>query len=117
MKVFLKHQDLVLADDTGPAHIAAHVTGGPEVVSAFLPYKFKKEVWASGSRHHGVSLTEEEFAQFGEGDVRYWDTHGDPVVINTIPPERISQEAMKHLEHRLRHKKSLLGAVGKLFGK
>lgn len=88
--VLLKHQDLVLSNDTGFAHIAAVVEGGPQVISLHIP-EFTPNVWiSSASRHQGLlpdpKDTTGKFDYDEKDEAKKW--------INKIRSEVVSQAAL-----------------------
>jgi len=46
----ISHQTLLLSNDTGFAHIAAHLAHGPKVITLHVP-RFDPKLWVSNSQH------------------------------------------------------------------
>lgn len=114
LKILLANQDVVVGDDAGPSHIAAHVEGGPPVVSVYLPMGFEQKTWATGKRHFGVGLTAEEKAHVDKNRFGREFLYGGNTTINSIPPERIALETMRRLREGMQHKQGFF-SFGRLF--
>lgn len=70
LMVFLARQKLVLSNDTGLAHIAAAVVGGPRVLTLFQSKEFTPDVWVSSKRQL-------------------------PIFVAQTPPDLIAQQSLK----------------------
>lgn len=81
---------LVLADDTGPGHIAGAL--GIPTITPFLPGNvYSKRVWSSSLCHHGVTLDPSPYTFEQIRDAVLWDsTH----IIDSIPPDALAAEAI-----------------------
>lgn len=88
---------LVLADDTGPGHIAGAL--GVSTVTPYLPGNvYSRQVWSSSLFHHGVTLEPSPYTFEQIRDAVLWDsTH----VIDSIPPGAIVDEALPLLLNHL----------------
>jgi len=89
--------DLALANDTGPAHIAGAVHTPTIVV--FLPGTiYSQQVWSSTLFHHGVTLDPNPFSYSQiEAAILWGKTH----IIDSIPPQRVYEEIIRHLPEKL----------------
>lgn len=54
--VLLNHQELVLSNDTGLAHIAGALEYGPNIVTAFMPGRFMPVNWISSAKQTAVTI-------------------------------------------------------------
>jgi hypothetical protein len=83
LALLIKHATLVLANDTGPGHIAGAL--GIHTVTPYLPGNiYSKQVWSSTLWHHGVTL-EHHTLTFRELEAAVlW---GKTDIINSIPPQ------------------------------
>lgn len=89
LAILVSRAVLVLADDTGPGHIAGAL--GIPTVTPFLPGNvYSKRVWSSSRYHHGVTLDPSPFTFEQIRDAVLWDsTH----VIDSIPPDALASAA------------------------
>lgn len=96
LAILVKHAALVLADDTGPGHIAGAL--GVPVVTPYLPGNvYSMQVWASSLWHRGVTLEPNPFSFEQIKNAVLWDsTH----IIDSIPPERLAEAARAALWQR-----------------
>jgi hypothetical protein len=83
LALLIKHATLVLANDTGPGHIAGAL--GIHTVTPYLPGNiYSKQVWSSTPWHHGVTLQQHTLT-FREVEAAVlW---GNTDIINRIPPQ------------------------------
>jgi Glycosyltransferase family 9 (heptosyltransferase) len=93
LAVILQHATLALSNDTGPGHLAGAL-GIPTVIP-FLPgMVYSKQVWASTRWHRGVTLDPNPYSfEALKAEV----FAGRTAIINTIPPEHLAAEAIRHL--------------------
>ncbi|MDO8619026.1 MAG: protein phosphatase 2C domain-containing protein [Candidatus Daviesbacteria bacterium] len=92
-EVLLAHQKLVLANDTGFAHVAAVLDNGPQVISLHIPI-FPPNTWVTNTKRHiGLmpqnSLLTNEFRSEETDESQKW--------INKIPPTEVIQNALRIL--------------------
>lgn len=89
LAIITRHAALVLSNDTGPGHLA-----GALQVPTIVPYLpgtvYSKAVWASTLWHRGVTL---EPGPFRAQDIEAAVLHDNTDIIDSIPPERLAQQA------------------------
>ncbi len=84
---------LVLANDTGPGHLAGAL--GIPTITPFLPGGvYSKEVWASSLWHHGVTVEPNPFTSQQIESAVIW---GDASIIGYVDPSRLAAEAFEAL--------------------
>lgn len=96
LAIVLGHAALVLADDTGPAHMAGAL--GVPVVTPYLPGNvYSLRVWASSPHHHGVTLDPNPYTFEQIRDAVLWDsTH----IIDEVSPDALARAALDALRRR-----------------
>jgi hypothetical protein len=83
LALLIKHATLVLANDTGPGHIAGAL--GIHTVTPYLPGNiYSKQVWSSTLWHHGVTLEQHTLTYRELEAAVLW---GKTDIINSIPPQ------------------------------
>jgi hypothetical protein len=97
LALLTRHAMLVLANDTGPGHIAGSL--GTPTVTPYLPGNiYSKHVWSSTLWHYGVTLEHHTFT-FRELEAAVlW---GKTDIINSIPPEDLQKAIYTCLPHEL----------------
>ncbi len=91
--IFLSHQNLVISNDTGLAHIAAVVDNGPPVISLHVP-DFPPEIWTGNlNRQIGLLPPTDQL----QGEFQYDELDESRKWINKIAPETVVNEAIKAL--------------------
>ncbi|MCL5113940.1 MAG: hypothetical protein M1372_02100 [Patescibacteria group bacterium] len=93
--VLLSHQNVVLSNDTGLAHVAVAIEGGPNVATIYMPRNFPPSMWASSPKQKQITLTQEEEERLPTVDVM--ETDESKKLINRIAPERIAEMAFELL--------------------
>lgn len=89
LAILVRHAALVLADDTGPGHIAGAL--GVPVVTPYLPGSvYSMEVWASSRWHRGVTLEPNPYSFEEIKNAVLWDS---TYIIDSIAPERLVEAA------------------------
>lgn len=58
LMVFLARQRLVLSNDTGLAHMAAAVAGGPKVMTLFQSRQYTPDIWVSSKRQIPITVAQ-----------------------------------------------------------
>jgi hypothetical protein len=93
LAILTRHAALVLANDTGPGHIAGalHIP----TVTPYLPGTiYSKQVWSSTLWHRGITLEPNPFSyQQVEAAILWKYTD----IIDSIPPESLVEVALKSL--------------------
>lgn len=88
--VLLSHQNLVLSNDTGLAHVAATLDNGPRVISLHVP-SFPPNVWITNSqRHTGILPPQDRLT--GNFDTN--ETDETKKWINKIDPNDIAARSV-----------------------
>lgn len=97
LAVLVSRAALVLADDTGPGHIAGAL--GIPTVTPYLPGNvYSKRVWASSLSHRGLTLDPSPYTFEQIRDAVLWDsTH----ILDSISPEALASAAVDALARRL----------------
>jgi hypothetical protein len=93
LAILLSPAALVLANDTGPGHMAGalHIP----TVTPYLPGNiYSKRVWSSTLWHHGVTLDPNPYSYRELEAAVIWD---NPEPISSIPPEDIWQQVLQCL--------------------
>ena len=93
LAVILSHARLALSNDTGPGHLAGAL--GVPTVTPYLPGAlYSRQVWASSRWHRGVTVTHNPYS-FETLKAEVFAGRND--IINTVPAERLVEEALKFL--------------------
>jgi ADP-heptose:LPS heptosyltransferase len=94
LAILATHAALVLANDTGPGHIAGAL--GVPTVTPFLPGNiYSKKVWSSTLFHSGITLDPNPYS-FAELEAAViW---GKTDIINSIEPQHLCAAACKQLQ-------------------
>lgn len=98
LAIIMGHAAMVLANDTGPGHVA----GAVEVptITPYLPGTiYSMQVWASSLWHRGVTLEPNIFSYQQIEAAVLWDRTD---VIDRIAPERLVEQMKKVLDQRPR---------------
>lgn len=93
LAILLSQAALVLANDTGPGHMAGalHIP----TITPYLPGNiYSKRVWSSTLCHHGVTLDPNPYSYRELEAAVIWD---NPEPICSIPPEDILQQVLQCL--------------------
>jgi ADP-heptose:LPS heptosyltransferase len=93
ISVFLGNQAVVVSSDSGLAHIAGAIEGGPKEISLYIPPQTSPNVWDTNpERMFGIeSPLPEENQPFPKGGILCSDPNEKR--INKIPPESIVRKA------------------------
>jgi len=95
LAILTKHAMLVLANDTGPGHIAGAL--GIHTITPYLPGNlYSRRVWSSTPWHHGVTLEPHTFTFHELEAAVLW---GKTDIINSIPPEDLQKAIYACLPH------------------
>ena len=93
LAILISHAILVLANDTGPGHIAGAL--GIPTVTPFLPGNiYSKKVWSSTLCHYGVTLDPNPYSFRALESAVLW---GKTDIINSIEPQHLCDVAWKLL--------------------
>lgn len=93
LAVLMGHAAFVLANDTGPGHLAGAL--GIPTVTPYLPGNvYSLAVWASSPWHHAVTLDPNPYTQRQLENAVLWDNN---TIISQIPPETLAEIAMRVL--------------------
>lgn len=88
LATLIKHARLVLANDTGPGHIAGAL--GAPTVTPYLPGNlYSQRVWSSTLWHHGVTLEPSPYSFEQLKNAVLW---GKTDIINSIAPKQLFEE-------------------------
>lgn len=93
LAILISQAALVLANDTGPGHIAGalHIP----TITPYLPGNiYSKRVWASTLWHHGITLDPNPYSYRELEAAVIWD---NPEPISSIPPQDILQQVLQCL--------------------
>jgi hypothetical protein len=93
LAILISQAALVLANDTGPGHMAGalHIP----TITPYLPGNiYSKRVWSSTLWHHGVTLEPNPYSYRELEAAVIWD---NPEPISSIPPEDILQQVLQCL--------------------
>jgi hypothetical protein len=93
LAILLSQAALVLANDTGPGHMAGalHIP----TVTPYLPGNiYSKRVWSSTLWHHGVTLDPNPYSYRELEAAVIWD---NPELISSIPSEDVLQQVLQCL--------------------
>jgi len=93
LAILLSQAALVLANDTGPGHMAGalHIP----TITPYLPGNiYSKRVWASTLWHHGVTLDPNPYSYRELESAVIWD---NPEPISSIPPVDMLQQVLQCL--------------------
>ena len=93
LAILLSRAALVLANDTGPGHMAGalHVP----TITPYLPGNiYSKRVWASTPWHHGVTLEPNPYSYQQLESAVLW---GNTTMINSIPPQELLENILQCL--------------------
>lgn len=90
----LAHQNLVLSNDTGLAHVAAILENGPNVISLHIP-AFQPNTWVTNQQRHLGVLPPQERLTY---DFQSEETDEHKKWINEIQPEQVAQKALEILQ-------------------
>lgn len=98
--VLLERQEAVLGNDTGLAHAAAAIEGGPHVINVFAPEGDGRggapaRQWATNPKQHVVELTPDEVSAMPFVDPNNSDD--SKKIINHIPPSRVVKKLFEFI--------------------
>jgi len=93
LAALLARAALVLANDTGPGHVAGAL--GVPTVTPYLPGEvYSRRVWASSPQHRGVTLDPNPYTRRQIEQAVLWANTG---VIDSIPPDEVIRAALAAL--------------------
>lgn len=93
LAVLISGAKVVLANDTGPGHMAGALC--VPVVTPYLPGNiYSKRVWSSTLWHHGVTVEPNPYSYQQLEAAILW---GNPTYINSVPPEELVEAAVRCL--------------------
>jgi Glycosyltransferase family 9 (heptosyltransferase) len=93
LAILMSKAALVLANDTGPGHMAGALR--IPTITPYLPGNiYSKRVWSSTLWHHGVTLEPNPYSYRELESAVIWD---NPEPISSIPPQNIFQQVLQCL--------------------